>query len=121
MFHAMVSRDLQPDIITFTGLVRAHQQAEPLHLLEHIWKKVKDADVQLNVVFTENFLVAAVQLPKKKYNGASMIAKQIAPTSDSLLRFAQGVVSEFEQRGTPPTELGRRIVEAIMTVQEGRR
>ena len=123
----MIDYNLQPDIITFTNLVRAHHPSESVGAIRRLWQQILRADVVkgpgckasklLDVsdeVFTENLLTTAVQLPKNRfYKSELMVAEALDTTSSDRLRLARIIASELQAKGAPMTLLGKRIAGAI--------
>ena len=133
----MVEYELQPDIISFTNLARAHHSAN-WSAIRDLWQRLRAARVPplsaaqvpldanrttskllecLDEAFTENLLTSLVQLPKNRfYESELMMAKQLQATTRERLRLAQKIVAQLEAADAPLTLLGKRISGAITTV-----
>ncbi|CAE7345341.1 unnamed protein product [Symbiodinium necroappetens] len=123
----MTDYNLQPDIITFTNLVRAHHPSEDVGSIRNLWQQLLQAEVVkgsgskasklLDIsdeVFTENLLTTAVQLPKNRfYKSELMVAEALDTTSSERLRLAQVIVAELQAKAAPMTLLGKRIAGAV--------
>ena len=104
LLDSMLSKGLQPNVVTFANLAGAHRQA-PLDMLEDVLSRMRDSDIIPNKVFTETFVGALFQGRLRAVSTVEDVHTRLKGTSRDRLRVAQAVLRDARSRGVRLTKL----------------
>ncbi|CAE7390541.1 FCA [Symbiodinium natans] len=115
LYSFMLDIGLEPNIVTFTCLLGAHEAAS----VEDIWKIYTDmqqAGVQADVVFAETFLITVLRKPKAvkwDYDEAVVALRGLEP---HRIQAAQAALMHFKKTKVRLSTLSSRIDRALQRI-----
>eukprot|EP00439_Symbiodinium_sp_Y106_P039383 s309_g4.t2 len=99
LLDSMLSKGLQPNVVTFANLALAHHRQAPLDMLEDVLSRMRDSDIIPNKVFTETFVGALFQGRLRAVSTVEDVHTRLKGTSRDRLRVAQAVLRDARSRG----------------------
>eukprot|EP00438_Fugacium_kawagutii_P021081 Skav205904 [mRNA] locus=scaffold123:385529:386539:+ [translate_table: standard] len=113
LFKGMLERKLQPNIVTYTNLLRALRRSPGQDLLD-ILSDMKTRGVTANVVFAENFFYTFLKQPRKGcWRNEEDIASDIRKLPKGDLQTAKAKMDDFVSAGVKLNASCRRIKAAL--------
>ena len=107
VYEQMLKKDLQPSIITFTSLVRAHDRAR-CSKIEALLSEMKTTGIEPNKVFAEAFISAVFGGERLKTMSAKTMCARIAAMSPRRRQLLQQTLQDFRMR-TETTRLSQQV------------
>ena len=95
VFDAMLNRSLQPTVVTFTGLMRAHVKAKSA-ILKGIYSDMQARGIKPDNVLAEAFLFAIFRGDGLRQQGAKKISKMIDKIGRNRREILKHALSDFE-------------------------
>ncbi|CAE7522353.1 PPR10 [Symbiodinium sp. CCMP2456] len=104
VLDGMLSKGLQPTVVTFANLAGAHRQA-PLTMLEGILSRMRDSGITPNKVFAETFVGALFRGRLTAVSTVEDVHIRLNGISKDRLRVAKSVLTDARSRGVRLTKL----------------
>ena len=95
VYETMLQRNLQPSVVTFTGLVRAHVSSKS-SILRKIYLDMKARGIKPDNVFAESFIGAVFKGQTLQVKQGQQITNMLAKMSRTRREILRRALSDFE-------------------------
>ena len=109
LFQQMLDRGLRPDVVTFSALVGAYQEA-PLKTILGARRKMRELGVTPNIVFAEVYISAVLG---RLEGDAKQVARMLRSVTEDRHQAARTALQDFRACGVPLTRLCQHVEQAL--------